>query len=83
MFREDESGMLPPSVSFKLFGSIQVTYYHERDNEDLFRVSPSRYVIGLRDGSVFHIDGASVPARLTDKIRRVVFVASIDVYFEK
>lgn len=71
-----------PKLSFKLFGAIDVTYYHLRGDEDLFRIPPSRYVIGFRDGSTFAVDGPSIPSNLADKIRRVVFVASIEAYFE-
>jgi len=71
-----------PKVSFKLFGAIDVTYFHLRGDENLYRVSPSRYVIGLRDGSTFSIVGPSIPFELADKIRRVVFVATIDAFFD-
>lgn len=72
-----------PTVSFKLFGAIDVTYFHMGGNENLYRVPPSRYVIGLRDGSTFNVDGPSIPFELADKIRRIVFVATIEAYFEK
>lgn len=71
-----------PQIKFKLFSSIDVTYHHLRGNANLFRVPPSRYVVGLRDGSTFNVVGPSIPTELAEKIRRVVFVASIDVYFE-
>jgi hypothetical protein len=80
MFRDASD--TPPNVSFKLFGAIDVTYYHDLGMIDLYRVPPSRYVIGLRDGSVFNVKGQAIPYELADKIRRVVFVDSIDVYFE-
>jgi hypothetical protein len=76
----DESA--PPKVSFKLFGAIDVTYYNWRGEDDLFRLPPARYVVVLRDGNVFNIPGQSIPSKLADKIRRVVFVASIDVHFQ-
>jgi hypothetical protein len=81
MFRDSGEKNKPPSVSFKLFGSIDVTYYHERGMENIYRVHPTRYVVVLRDGSVFDIPGSTIPFDLADKIRRVVFVASIDAYF--
>jgi hypothetical protein len=69
-------------ISFKLFGAIDVTYHHRRGSEDLFRVLPSRYVVGFRDGQTVTVDNSFIVAGMADKIRRVVFVATIDVYFE-
>lgn len=74
-------GNEPLTVTFKLFSSITVTYYNQRGT-DLFRVPPNRYEIGLRDGSNLEVNGPTIPFRLADKIRRVVFVDSIDAYFE-
>ncbi len=68
------------TLRFKLFSSIQVHYYNER-RTDLFGISPYRYRIGLRDGSVFNVDGPSIGVDLADKIRRVVFVDFIEAYF--
>lgn len=70
----------PSTVKFKLFGSIDVRYYNEKGG-DLFRVPPYRYVVGYRDGSNFEVEGPVIPFGLAEKIRRVVFVASIDVFF--
>ena len=70
------------TVSFKLFSSINVTYHHRRGDSNLFNTAPSRYNIVLRDGTVFRIEGPSIDSDLADKIRRVVFVATIDAYFE-
>jgi len=86
LFQRDDGGAVvdgdqPLSVSFKLFGMIQVTYYNVVE-QDLFRVPPSRYVIGLRDGSITDVDGSTIPQALADKLRRVVFADYIDVYFE-
>lgn len=67
-------------IHFKLFGAIEVRYYNERGG-DLFGMPPYKYVVGYRDGSTFKVDGPTIPFGLADKIRRVVFVASIDVYF--
>ncbi|KAL7574965.1 hypothetical protein ACA910_010784 [Epithemia clementina (nom. ined.)] len=69
-------------ISFKLFGAIEVRYFHRRGNEDLFRVPATRYEIGFRDGQVMNVEGAFIPPPLSQKIRRVVFVSSIDVFFE-
>lgn len=79
---DDSDATLPPKVSFKLFGAIDVTYYNWRGEDDLFRLPPARYVVTLRDGNIFNIPGGSIPFKLADKIRRVVFVASIDVHFQ-
>jgi len=70
------------TVSFKLFSSIDVTYHHRRGDKDLFDTAPSRYVIVSGDGTVFRVDGPHIEAGLADKIRRVVFVATIDAYFD-
>jgi len=70
------------TVSFKLFSSIDVTYHHRRGNDDLFNAAPTRYVIVLRDGTEFQVSGPNIDSELADKIRRVVFVATIDAYFE-
>ena len=78
----DGGGNTAPTVSFKLFGAIDVTYYHYRGDANLYNIPPSRYVIQLHDGSVFRVDGPSIEPVLADKIRREVFVASIDAYFE-
>jgi hypothetical protein len=78
----DDSDGSVPHISFKLFGAIDVTYYNSRGEDDLFRLPPARYVVTLRDGNTFNITSPSIHAELADKIRRVVFVASIDVYFE-
>lgn len=70
------------TVSFKLFSSIDVTYHHRRGDSHLFNAAPTRYNIVLRDGTVFRLTGPSIDSELADKIRRVVFVATIDAYFE-
>jgi hypothetical protein len=69
-----------PTIRFKLFSSIQVYYYNER-RADLFGSPPVRYRIGLRDGSIFEIDGPTIGVDLADKIRRVVFVDFVEAYF--
>ena len=67
-------------LRFTLFGAIEVRYYNEKGG-NLFNVPPYKYLVGYRDGSNFEVDGATIPVGLADKIRRVVFVASIDVHF--
>ena len=69
-------------ISFMLFGSITVTYHHRRGAEHLYRIPPSRYVVVFRDGQTVDAEGPFVHTDIADKIRRVVFVATIDVYFE-
>jgi hypothetical protein len=68
------------TVRFKLFSSIQVHYYNLR-RTDLFGISPVRYRVGLRDGTVFDIEGATIGVDLAEKIRRVAFVDFIEAYF--
>lgn len=71
----------PLVVSFKLFSAINVHYRNIR-RTDLLRSPPSRYEIGLRDGTIHEVRGASISGDLADKIRRVVFVDYISVFFE-
>lgn len=71
----------PLVVEFKLFAAITV-HYHNIRRSDLFRVPPSSYEIGLRDGSTHVVNGTAIPGDLADKIRRVVFVDYITAYFE-
>lgn len=82
-FFQDEStnGAQPLTISFKLFGSINVTYHNLRQT-DLLRVPPDRYKVELRDGTSHAVKGASIPSEFADKIRRVIFVDSIDAYFD-
>jgi hypothetical protein len=68
-------------VQYKLFGSIDVRYYNPR-GVDLYDILPTRYVVTLRDGTVKYVDGPIIDdSDLADKIRRVVFIATMDVYF--
>ena len=81
--RRDEKikeGAPVPTISFKLFSSIIVTY-HNPEMRDLLGEPPKRYEVGLRDGSREEIDGPTIPSDLAVKIRRVVFVDTIDAYF--
>ena len=55
--------------------------YHNPDRRDLFGEPPKRYEVGLRDGSKIQIDGGTITSDLALKIRKVVFVDSIDAYF--
>jgi hypothetical protein len=78
--KDEDGSEQTPKISFKLFSSIQVHYYNER-SVDLFGVVPSSYRVGLRDGSTFVVDEASIPFELADKIRRVVFVDFVEAFF--
>jgi hypothetical protein len=77
----DDGGEQIPRVDFKMFSSINVRYYNEQ-NRDLFGVKPNRYRLGLHDGSIFEIEGFSIPSDLAEKIRRVVFVGKFGLPFE-
>jgi hypothetical protein len=81
-FSTSSSSSSSSYVSFKLFGSIDVTYIHNRGDENLYRTPPSRYIVGLQDGQSIAVFGPTLPFELAEKVRRVVFVASIDVYFD-
>lgn len=81
MFSDNNDGTR--IVSFQLFGSIHVTYHASSGStENLFRVKPHHYRVGLRDGSVHDIHASCIEdVQLVEKIRRMFFVSSIDVYF--
>ena len=68
------------TVSFKLFGSILVTY-HNPEGDNIYGIPANSYTIEMKDGSVEEIEGDSVPTELALKIRRNIEVASIDAYF--
>jgi hypothetical protein len=74
----DEDGQY--TVSFKLFGSILVTY-HNPDGSNIYGIPPNSYTITMKDGSVEEVEGESVPTDLALLIRRNVEVDSIDAYF--
>ena len=74
----DDNGDL--TINFKLFGTIPVTF-HNPDGGDLFGVNAKGYLIKMKDGSAFHVDGPSVPTATATAIRRVKGVESIDAYF--
>ena len=69
-----------PQISFKLFSSITVRY-HNPEKKDIIGIKPTLYRVGLRDGSVFEFDQGFIPADITDKIRRIVFVDFIEAHF--
>jgi len=68
------------SIHFKLFASIDVVYYTPLPR-DLFGVPPSRYEIGLRDGSKIKVEGPTIRNDIALNIRRVVFIDYIHAYF--
>ncbi|KAL3923578.1 MAG: hypothetical protein SGILL_001579 [Bacillariaceae sp.] len=69
-----------PQVSFMLFSSITVRYHNE-EMKDIIGLKPTRYTVGLRDGSVYEYNQEFIPMEMADKIRRVVFLDFIDVHF--
>ena len=69
------------TVSYNLFAQTNVTYYNRR-RADLMRIAPSGYEIGMRDGSIHNVVGPTIPTVLADKIRRVIFVNYINVFFD-
>jgi len=68
------------SIRFKLFSSIDVTYYLSQPR-NLYGVAPANYEIGLRDGSKIRVDGPTIPHDLAMNIRRVVFIDYIAARF--
>jgi hypothetical protein len=86
-FEKDTTETIKPDekeflvIEFKLFADITVKYHNVR-RTDLFQRAPTRYVIGLRDGSIHKVDSSVIPGDLADKIRRVVFCDYISAYFE-
>eukprot|EP00957_Ditylum_brightwellii_P212059 15366916-Ditylum_brightwellii.AAC.1 len=68
------------TISFNLFSSINVTY-HNSLGTDLFGISPNRYEVGLRDGSILRINGSVLPTDIAVSIRQVVLINTIDAYF--
>ena len=83
LFESEDPDMAgrPLQISFKLFTAISVEYHNLR-RTDLFRVPPTRYEIGFRDGEIQHFHEASIPQSVADKVRRVGFVDYIHAYFE-
>lgn len=67
-------------VEFKLFTSIKVVYY-AGEAKDLYGIKPTKYKIGLNDGSIHKIDGPIIPNDLALMIRRVVFIDHIHAHF--
>ena len=82
LFQPDPSAITEEQyfVNFKLFTSIDVTYYTSQ-TRDIFGVAPERYQIGLRDGSKVQFDRPTIPTHYALKIRRVVFIDYIHAYF--
>jgi hypothetical protein len=67
-------------IEYKLFSTIDVTY-HNTVQRDLFDVIPKRYEIQYSDESAETFDEYSLPSSVAMKIRRVIFVRRMDVYF--
>lgn len=75
--RDDDGNYI---VSFKLFASIMVTY-HNTLGTDLLDVSPKSYIVTMTDGSTVNVEGSSIPTETAVKIRKLLGVDTIDVYF--
>jgi len=67
-------------VSFKLFGTIDVTYHNSKGG-NLYGVNPDGYLVTMKDGSTVHIKDSTIPTKTAKIIRRNVAVASIDAFF--
>lgn len=67
-------------VSYKLFASILVTY-HNTLGTDLFDIAPKSYLVTNGDGTTVEVNGPTVPKDLAIRIRKVLDVSSIDVYY--
>lgn len=82
LFKENDIVQSPADkkyvIRFKLFTSINVAYF-VTEPKDLFGVKPSRYTIGLRDGSVLSVE--SISSTLAANIRKVVFIDYIHAFF--
>jgi len=76
--KRDEDGNLV--VSYKLFASIMVTY-HNTLGTDLFEVEPKSYTVTMTDGSTVEVEGSKIPTDTAIKIRKLLGVETIDVYF--
>ena len=85
MFKEEDTESTydsdgNPTISFKLFSKINVTY-HNSKGTDLFSVSPKSYKVTMEDGTVKVIDDSSIAGDLAKAIRITHDVKSIDAYF--
>ena len=87
MFEDEEAGAMGKRdddgnlvVSYKLFATIMVTY-HNTLGTDLYDVEPTSYVVTMTDGSTLEVEGSSIPTETAVKIRKLLGVETIDVYF--
>ena len=82
LFKENDLVQSPAEkkyvIRFKLFTSINVAYFVATP-KDLFGVKPSKYIIGLRDGSIMSVE--SISSTLAANIRKVVYIDYIHAYF--
>jgi len=69
-----------PKLSFRLFGSIHVTY-HNPERKDLFDVKPKKYLVRYRDGSTVLITGPVISGDIARKIRGQLLIDGIDAFF--
>jgi hypothetical protein len=67
-------------ISFKLFGTIPVTY-HNPGGATLYGNPPKSYIVTMSKGKTVSVDGPTIPTKTALAIRRVKGVESIDAYF--
>jgi hypothetical protein len=70
----------PVSVKFKLFSSIEVTYFNPT-KKNLYGVRPKSYVVTFMDGSTEKVDGPVIPTELAKRIRKVFDTKAISAQF--
>jgi hypothetical protein len=89
LFEDEESDGFPSFdeagnhiVTFKLFGTIPVTY-HNPGGKTLRGENPKSYIVDFTHGhgESVSVDGPTIPTTTALKIRRVTGVKSIDAYF--
>ena len=69
-----------PTVMFKLFGTIHVTY-HNIERKDLFDQHPIRYIVFYKDGSKLTIENKVIVGDIAAKIRGQLLVDAIHAFF--
>lgn len=77
---ERPDGQQVPQLSFRLFGSIHVTY-HNTLGKDLFDIPPKQYFIKYKDGSTLSLNSATIPGDIARKIRGQQLIDGIDAFF--
>lgn len=80
LFEKYPDSQQVPQVSFRLFGSINVTY-HNTIRRDLFDIPPRQYIIKYKDGSTLSINSSTIPGDIARKIRGQQLIDGIDAFF--